>query len=247
MEPLRKLLDNVVKLEEIEMQIPLLKARCDELKEIVSERKNDRDWAILSAKNLENPGFFQRLLGRVAEKQEEAQTAARQAAAIYEESKRELDEAAYQLDALQKTQEALSGSREDYELARAAFLKNADVDAVQQLRMLETDAFRPIAIESVRQIRKALNAARGWRQKDSQPGHGALKNRRTEFLQLADQYAEKLQTLLVYFPEGSVSLGASMTAPSDYVRGVFENLSQTDLLNIAIEQSLRVQAQLEKL
>lgn len=68
-----------------------------------------------------------------------------------------------------------------------------------------------------------------------------------EFLDLADEYAEKLQTLLVYFPEGSVTLGASISVPSSYVHSVSMNLSQIDLLNIAIEQSQRVQAQLEAL
>ncbi len=63
----------------------------------------------------------------------------------------------------------------------------------------------------------------------------------------ADEYAEKLESLLVYFPEGSIKLGVSMSAPSDYIRSVSTNLSQVDLLNIAIEQSLRVQGELEAL
>lgn len=247
MEHLQELLSNAAKLEELELQIPELKTRHAELKETVSDRKYERDWAILSAKNLEDPGFFQRLLGRVAEKQEKTQAEARQAAAAYEAVKRELDEVERQLTSVQETHAALSGTRETYAQARTAFLAGADSDGEQRLREMETEAFRPVAIECLRQIRKALYAVRGWMKKDLQPRHGALVSRRMEFLHLADDYAEKLQALLIYFPEGSVTLGASMSAPSNYIHSVSMNLSQIDLLNIAIEQSQRVQAQLEAL
>lgn len=247
MEHLQALLSNAVKLEEAELQLPMLKRQHGELKEIVADRKHERDWAILTAKNLEDPGFFQRLLGRVAEKQEKAQTEARQATAAYEESSRELDELEYLMISLQEACTALSGSREAYAHARAAFLENGTVDGVRKLREQEIEAFRPVALELLRQIRKALYAARGWMQKDLRPRYSGQPTRRMEFLHLADEYAAKLENLLVYFPEGSVTLGASMSGPSSYVHSVSTNLSQIDLLNIAIEQSQRVQAQLEGL
>lgn len=126
MEHLQELLLNAVKLEELELQLPELKKRYNELKEIVSDRKYELDWAVLTAKNLDNPSFFQRLLGRVAEKQEKAQSEARQAAATYEAVKRELDELEHQLDTLQETYAARSDSREAYKQARTTFLASAD-------------------------------------------------------------------------------------------------------------------------
>lgn len=247
MEHVRELLCNAAKLEELELQLPELKIRHEELKETVSDRKYERDWAVLTAKNLEDPGFFQRLLGSVAEKQEKAQAEAREATAAYEAVKRELDDLEHQLDTLQEAYVTLSDSREVYQHARTAFLATADAHEIQSLRELETDTFRPVALEYLRQIRKALYAARGWMQKDIRPRYGTVAGRRMEFLHLADDYAEKLKTLLIYFPEGSVTLGASISCPSDYVRNVSTNLSQIDFLNIAIEQSQRVQAQLEAL
>lgn len=247
MEDLQELLSNAAKLAELELQLPLLKDRQAELKEIAADRKNDRDWARLTAKNWEEPTFFQQLLGKVAEKQEKAQAEARQAAAAYEEVRQELDVLEHQLNSCQEAYDALSGSRESYDLARTAFLATADSEGEHKLRMLEIEAFRPVAIDALRQIRNALHSARGWMVKELQPRYASRETRRMEFLQLADDYAQMLRGMLVFFPEGSVTLGASMTAPSDYIRSVSTDLSQTDFLNNAIEQSLRVQAQLEAL
>lgn len=247
MEHLRELLCNAAKLEELELQLPELEARYAELKESAADRKNERDWAILAAKNLEDPGFFQRLLGRVAEKQEKAQAEARQASAAYEAEKRELDHVEQQLSSVRGAYAALSGTREAYAQARAAFLAAADSDGRQRLQEMETDVFRLVAIGCLKRIRNALYTARGWMKKDIQPRYSSVQTRRMEFLHLADAYAEKLQKLLIYFPEGSVTLGASMSEPSSYIQSVSMNLSQIDYLNIAIEQSQRVQAQLEAL
>jgi len=242
MEYLKQLLDNAVKLTELEMQIPGLERRCSELREIAADRKTQRDWA-----NLEEPTFFQRLLGSVEKKQERARAEAREASAAYEEVKRELEGLEFQLRSLRETVEQLSGSRERYTGEKRTFLETADDDQVQKLRELETEAYKPVAIELVKQIRKHLYSARGWVQKDLQPRHFSRETRRMEFIQLADDCAEKLQELLVFFPEGSVTLGASMSQPSSYINSVSTNYSQIDLINIAVEQSQRVQAQLEAL
>lgn len=66
-----------------------------------------------------------------------------------------------------------------------------------------------------------------------------------EFIQVADAYARKLQELLVYFPEGSITLGASISTPGDYIRSASMNLAQIDRLNIALEQNQRVQDQIK--
>lgn len=247
MEYLRVLLSNAAKLTMLELRLPELKDQHKELKETLSDRKLERDWAIIHEKNLEDPTFFQRIFTRVDEKLDKARTEAREATAAYETTKREWDAVEHQLQTTEEEISLLSGSWEVYKEARLAFLSTADEAAIQLLGNLEIEAFRPIAIECVRKIRKALYAARGWMQKDLRPRYGTVTGRRMEFLHLADDYAEKLQTLLIYFPEGSVTLGASVSEPSSYVHSVSTNLSQIDLLNIAVEQSQRVQAQLEAL
>ena len=246
MAQLQELLANAAKLEELELQIPELQIRQKELQENLARQKEERDWARLEAKNLEEPGFFLRLFGKAEQKREKAQEEARQAAAAYEHTKREVENLEYQMDILQKNCDALSGSREAYELARTEYLAGAD-GAAQQLREWEIDAFRPVAIETVRKIRQALYAARGWMQKEIQNRYYNRETRRMACFQMADEYAEKLQSLTKYFPEGKVTLGASMSSPHAYIREVSTNLSQVDRLNIAIEQSLRVQEQLESL
>lgn len=247
MDRMQEKLSDAAKAAELELRLPLLTDRHKELKEKVFDLKNEMDCAKLTAKNLEDPGFFQRLLGKVAEKQEKAQAEARDAIAAYEQARREFEELEHQVQDLQEEYAALSGCREAYDQARAEFLCSADSDAVQTLRELECDTFRPVAIEALRQIRKALNASRGWMEKELKSRHYIQESRRMEFIRLADAYAQMLHTLLPYFPEGSVTLGASITAPGDYIRGASMNLSQIDRLNIAIDQSLRVQEQLEAL
>ncbi len=247
MEQMRKRLSDAARLAALQLELPLMKNQLEELKEKVSDLKNDRDWAKLTAKNLEEPTFFQRLMGKVAEKQEKAQAEAREASAAYEQAKGEYDALAHRFSALQSELAALSASKEVYERTRSPFLREAEPDAVQELCSMEIEAFRPVAIETLRQIRKALFAARGWMEQEQKSRHYVQQSRRMEYIQLADEYAQTLQTLVAYFPEGSVTLGASITSPGDYIREASMNLSQIDRLNIAIDQSLRVQEQLEAL
>ena len=84
-------------------------------------------------------------------------------------------------------------------------------------------------------------------QKNERPRYTGYETRQMEFWEYADLHAEQLQALLPYFPENSITLGASMTCPSDYIRSASMNLGQLDRVNIAVEQSLRVQEQIEKL
>lgn len=242
MEKLQELLSNAAKLGLMELQLPELQMKRKEWKETLAQQKEERDWARLEAKNLEDPGLFLRLTGRAERKLEKAQEEARQAAAVYEKTKLELENLEYRIGVLQTDCEALAGSREAYEAARMAYLGDE-----QQLREWETEAFRPVAVETLRRIRHVLYTARGWMRKELNNRYYSKETNRMALLQMADDYAEKLQDLMRYFPEGRVTLGASMAAPSDYIRQVSTNLSQVDRLNIAIEQSLRVQEQLEAL
>lgn len=247
MEHLLELMKGVVRFTELELQLPLLAEQYAALKETVADRKQERDWAILEAKNWENPDFFQRLLGRVAEKQEKAQAEARAAAAAYETAKQELEALEHELSTQQQEHDALAGSKEAYDRERKVFLNTATVEECAQLQEAEIDTFRPVAITCLGLIRKDLNRSHAWMQKNERPRYSGYETRQMEYWALADRHAEVLQSLLSYFPESSITLGASMTCPSDYIRSASMNLAQLDRLNIAVEQSLRVQEQIEKL
>lgn len=247
MEHLLDLMNRAARFTELELQLPLLNEQHAFLQETAADRKQERDWAVLEAKNWENPDFFQRLLGRVAEKQEKAQAEARSAAAAYEAAKRELDELEHTLSARQQEHDALAGSREAYHRERQIFLSAATEEERYQLQEAQIDAFRPVAITCLRLIRKDLNRSHAWMQKNERPRYHGYETRQMEYWHLADRHAEILQTLLPCFPENSITLGASMTCPSEYIRSASMNLAQLDRVNIAVEQSLRVQEQIEKL
>lgn len=247
MEQLLKLMKQTARFIELELELPLLKAELAERKEIVADRKHERDWAILEAKNWENPDFFQRLFTRVPEKQEKTQAEARAATAAYESAKQELETLEHSLSAQQLEHDSLAGSKEAYDRERLAFHSIATDDELTHLQEAQTDAFRPVAIRCLRLIRQDLNRSHSWMQKNERPRYAGYETRQMEFWEYADLHAEQLKALIPYFPENSITLGASMTCPSDYIRSASMNLGQLDRVNIAVDQSLRVQEQIEQL
>jgi hypothetical protein len=247
MEQLQELMKRTARFVELDLELPLLEAQLAEQKEAVADRKHERDWAILEAKNLENPNFFQRTFTRIAEKQEKAQQEARQAAAAYEAARQELEALEHKLADQQQERDALVDSREAFDRERAAFRSVATEEELVRLQETQIDAFRPVAIRCLRLIRQDLNRSHAWMQKSERPRYHGYETRQMEFWDYADLHAEQLKALLPYFPENSITLGASMTCPSDYIRSASMNLGQLDRVNIAVEQSLRVQEQIEKL
>ena len=247
MDQLKEMMAQAARFVELQLRLPLLEAQITEQKETVSDRKTERDWAILEAKRWESPNFFQQLFLRVPEKLEKAQDEARSAAAAYETAKRELDTLEHELSVMRQEHEALAGSRDAFDRTRAEFLRTATPDEQEQLQQAQIEIFRPVAISCLRLIRQALNRSHTWMQKNERPRYSGYETRQMEFWDYADLHAEQLQTLLPYFPAGSITLGASMTCPSDYIRSASMNLAQLDRVNIAVDQSLRVQEQIEKL
>lgn len=247
MEQLLELMNRVARLTELELELPLLEVQHAELKEALADRKHERDWAILEAKNLESPNFFQRTFTRITEKQEKAQQEARAAAAAYEAARQEFDAMDRRLTDWQQELDSLTGSRETYDRELQTFRTVATEAELERLQETQIDTFQPVAIACLRMIRKDLNRSHAWMQKSERPRYHGYETRQMEYWDYADIHAELLQSLLPYFPAGSITLGASMTCPSDYIRSASMNLGQLDRVNIAVEQSLRVQEQIEKL
>ena len=249
MEQLNELMKQVARLVELESLIPLVTEQQAVLKADLADLKYSRDWYDLEAKRLENPNFFQKLLPGFADKQEKAQLEAREAAAAYEQGKRELETAEYTLASHRQELEALTGCREEYHRVRQLFRATATEEELARLQEAEIDVFRPVAVACLKLIRKDLNRSHHWMPKHdgTRARHGNHETRQMEFWELADAHARQLQSLLPYFPENSIQLGASLTCPSQYIRSASMNYAQLDRLNIAVEQSHLVQKQIEQL
>ena len=249
MELLNEQMKRVARLVELESLIPLAAEQQAVLKTALKDLKYSRDWYALEAKRLENPNFFQKFLPGFAEKQEKAHLDAREAAVAYEQGKRELEATEHTLASQKQELESLTGCKEEYDRQRQLFRAAATEDELARLQEAEIDTFRPVAIACLRLIRKDLNRSHDWMPKHdgTRARHGNHETRQMEFWELADTHARQLQSLLPYFPENSIQLGASMTCPSEYIRSASMNYAQLDRLNIAVEQSLLVQKQIEQL
>lgn len=249
MEQLNELMKRVARLVELESLIPLAAEQQAVQKAALADLKYSRDWYALEAKRLESPNFFQKLLPGFSEKQEKAQRDAREAAAAYEQGKRELETTEHTLASHRQELEALAGCKEEYDRARQLFRTIATEEELARLQEAEIDTFRPVAIACLRMIRKDLNRSHDWMPKHdgTRARHGNHETRQMEFWELADLHARQLQSLLPYFPENRIQLGASITCPSQYIRSASMNYAQLDRLNIAVEQSLLVQKQIEQL
>ena len=249
MEQLNERMKRVARQVELESLIPLASEQQAVKKAALADLKYSRDCYDLEAKRLENPNFFQKLLPGFAEKQEKAQLEAREAAAAYEQGKRELETTEHTLASYRQELESLTGCKEEYDRVRQLFRATATEDELARLQEAEIDTFRPVAIACLRLIRKDLNRSHDWMPKHdgTHARHSGHETRQMEFWELADLHARLLQSLLPYFPKNSIQLGASMTCPSEYIRSASMNYAQLDRLNIPVEQSLLVQKQMEQL
>lgn len=138
----------------LEDEMPGLVLRREELEKQVKSLKSDLGWAKLEVKNLEQPGFFQRLLGRHEEKLEQAQAEVRRIAAAHAQAQRELEALESELRERQTELEALRPDVEHY-----ARLKSTcpDQDALAQKEALVRC---PVAVNAAERCIAALEKCR---------------------------------------------------------------------------------------
>ena len=172
MEQLNERMKRVARQVELESLIPLAAEQQAVQKAALADLKYSRDWYALEAKRLENPNFFQKLLPGFAEKQEKAQLEAREAAAAYEQGKRELETTEHTLASQKQELESLTGCKEEYDRVRQLFRATATEDELARLQEAEIDAFRPVAIACLQLIRKDLNRPTTGCPSTTAPGPG---------------------------------------------------------------------------
>lgn len=247
MEKLTELLRGIARYVELDELLPELRLKRDEAKDTFKQKELEAAQRKYEADQWENPGFFRRLLGNTAEKQETALMKLRTARADRDAAK----QAFAKLDERLKTDtaefEALANCLEDYTRAKTDFLTTADPEEAARLREQEQEILRPAALTRLYQLRETLEALRPGMRRDIFTTLDGLYGRKFTLLELADLRAEQFRAILAHLPGEQISLGVSLTCPSDYIRSVTNDTAQLDRANFVIEQCYRVRGQIREL
>lgn len=230
---------------ELEDSIPYWEQQVPELKQRIRELTVNRDGKRFALNALENPNFFQRLLGKVEEKKEKAGKQLREVTAALNAAQWELKDLEEKITAGKRELESLAGSREDYAQAK----RDTNLTSLQegQLVMEEIAAFAPVAIAAADRILEALEEARPWAQEDARSRGVRPENRKLEFLSRAEENAKRLCAILSILPEGVAGMGSYLRAPGSYITGVTSECGQLDKLNQALDQVRETRNQLQML
>lgn len=238
---MKQLMQDYGKYLELEGEIPRLEKQCAEMAELVREKKQDSTMAKLEVECWNDPGFFQRLLRNVPEKQEKARAAHNRAMAEYAEENRKLEEKQHQLKAFRQELAALESSKDAW-LAKKQQLTAPEEETFSALAK---EVFGPAAVAAATGCIEALENARSWMQVDAVRKGVREGNRKLEFLEDAAKAARRLVWVLEQLPQGSVEVnGTYLKNPEGYVTGATSEFKQLDLLNMAQEQVRAVRKQL---
>lgn len=245
MEELTKLLGQYGRYLELVDSVPYWESQRPELLARIRELKYNRDSKEIDLRNLEEPNFFQRLLGKTEEKKEKLNQQLREATAAWNAAKWELEALDKKLAEGKKELESLEGCREKYAKAK----QDASLTSIQegQLVMEEIAAFAPAAIAAADRILEALEDARVWMQEDIRRTGVRRENRKMEFLSLAEENARRLTEILSIMPEGCGTIGSYLQSPGAYIDAVTSEFGKLDRLNSAIDQVRETRNQLRML
>lgn len=216
--------------------VPGWEAQCREGRAALREKKLDMDWKEVDMKNLENPNFFQRLLGRIEEKQEKARTAYREAAAEYTREKRHLEGLEQKLTEMKQELSALEGAEEAW---RSRQGEDISKELVRQY-------IAPAALQAANLILEALEQAGEWMRVDARRRDVQQGNRKLEFLGLASGYALRLVDYLALMGMDPGQQGGYLRYPDSYITGVTSEYKQLDRLNGAMDQVRQVRSNLKE-
>ena len=216
---------NYARFLDLERSIPDLEAKRKLLQAKVRETKMDCDWKEIEQKNLENPGFFQRIFGRTEEKKEKAYFAYREALAVWESVKRELAEVEIRLDAEKQQMQSLIGSKKAYD----GFSGNYTSEQ-------KCEVFGPVAVQAANRCIEALEEARVWMQEDALRKGVRSGNRKMEFLAHAAKNARQLMTIWGLIGLESIPVGSYLKDPDSYITNVTSEFKQLDRLETAQSQ-----------
>lgn len=229
---------------ELEDLIPVWQSSQEEKRREVRYLQRERDLKEIEYKRWQEPGFFQRLLGKTEEKREKARQEYREAAAECDKLQREMEELTEKIAAGTEEKETLAGSESQYKVWREVCREaGSDTDAGR----LTAAALAPAAIGAATRCLEALGDARGWARTDARMTRVAEGNRKMEFLAEAEKNAKRLNFLLEQMPEGMVETGNYLKHGTGYIVGVTSEFKQLDRLNLAMEQVREIRSVLRKL
>ena len=242
MEDLIRKLGDYARYLALEDSIPYWQQQRSDLKVRLGELRLSRDRKQWELDHLENPGFFQRLLGKAEEKKEKLTRQVSQVKAALNAARWELEELDKKLEEAMREKETLCGSREAYALAKQEAVLTTMEES--QLMMQEIAAFAPAAITAADRVLEALEDARPWMQQDVRYTGVSAANRKLECLTLAAENARRLVSILETMPQGCADVGGYLQSPEGYVDAVTMEYVKLDRLNSAIGQVRQTRNQL---
>lgn len=242
MEDLIKKLGDYARYLALEDSIPYWQQQRSDLKVRLGELRLSRDRKQWELDHLENPGFFQRLLGKAEEKKEKLTRQVSQVKAALNAARWELETLDKKLEEAMREKETLCGSREAYALAKQEAVLTTMEES--QLMMQEIAAFVPAAITAADRVLEALEDARPWMQQDVRYTGVSAANRKLECLTLAAENARRLVSILETMPQGCADVGGYLQSPEGYVDAVTMEYAKLDRLNSAIGQVRQTRNQL---
>lgn len=245
MEKLTLLLREYARFMELQESLPALEQQLEEEKPRLGELRLSQAQKKWELEHLENPGFFQRLLGRAEEKKEKLSKQLREVTSALTAAQWEQKALEETIAASRQELEQLEGSRERYLQAK----EQAALSTLEesQLVMEEIAAFTPAALAAADRILDCLEQARPWMRQDVRYTGVHSGNRKMEFLALAAENARQLVFLLTMLPEGCADVGSYLKNPEGYVDAVTMEYAKLDRLNNAVEQVRQTRNQLRML
>ncbi len=238
MEALQKLMDDLGRYLLLEGQLPHLTQEAETLRREalalerdLGEKRRERD-------RLMEPGWFQRLLGSIQEKQEDAHRAFREAEAALLQGKQRYGDAKAILASTRAELEALAGAKDRY-LA----VKESD----PLLPRLAENALAPAALDSAKRCLAALEEAVPLAHKEAQLHPDSVSGEKLDCFAAARTEAERLRWMLQQMPEPERRIGGYLANPDYFLLALAMKYSRLDRLNEATAQLHSLCKELEAL
>lgn len=245
MEELIKTLHDYGRFLSLQDLIPQWEQQFAEQKVRIGELRLNRDQKQWELDNMENPGFFRRLLGKTEEKKDRLGQQLREVTAALNAAQWEQQDLQQKIESAKTELETLSYSRKTYIEEKNRTILTTMQES--QLAMEEIASFTPAALAAADRIIASLEEARHWMQEDVRYKGVRPNNRKMECLTEAARNSARLVEIIAMLPEGCASVGSYLRAPEGYVDAVTMEYAKLDRLNNAVNQVRETRNQLRML
>lgn len=232
------ILKNYGRWQLLRSQLPILEQEKEHTRRLALAADRERSQKKVEWKCLENPGFFQRLLGKMEERRETAYRAYQAAEAAWNQAGLASEQAAQACEAAKAELDTLAGAEEAY----------AQLDKTRQVREMAMDALLPAARYNLNQVLPALEQALEWESSERNVG-GRMPNQDDgmwEQLNKAREPARKLKEILAQFPEPDSWICDYLRNPDGFIYdGVIMKVSPRNKIRTAIGQMEKLKSKLQ--